>query len=187
MNTPNKLTVIRVILIPFFMLFYMNFGIVGRYLALAVFLIAAITDHFDGKLARKHNQITTFGKLMDPMADKLLILSALICFVSQSVPFVTPWVVVIILARELIVTGIRMLALGENTVIAASMWGKMKSVSQIVLVIAAMLREILVMHMAETAEWTDWCLCVLVIAAVALTILSGWDYVWKNRHLIQFR
>ncbi len=187
MNTPNKLTLLRVILIPVYMVFYLACGTPGLYLAIATFLLASWTDHLDGKLARKYNQVTTFGKLMDPLADKILTMAALISFVAKDIPYVTAGVVMVILARELIVTGIRMLAMGENQVIAASMWGKSKTVSQMVLVIAVMVFEIVKVHLPEAAGICDWITLGLTMIATILTVYSGFDYVWKNRKLITFQ
>lgn len=187
MNTPNKLTLFRVFLIPIYMICYLCFGMVGTYLAIAVFLLASWTDHLDGKLARKNNQVTTFGKLMDPLADKMLTMAALISFVERDIPYVTAGVVMVILARELIVTGIRMLAMGENQVIAASMWGKAKTVSQFVLVIAVMVFEIAKGFFSLWAGILDGITLVLTVVATVLTIYSGFDYVWKNRSLLTFR
>lgn len=187
MNTPNKLTLLRVILIPVYMIFYLCCGLTGLYMAIAVFLLATLTDHLDGKLARKNGQITTFGKLMDPLADKMLIMSALICFVAKGIPYITPGVVMVILARELIVTGIRLIAMGENRVIAASMWGKAKTVSQFILVTAVMVFEIVKTYAPAATGICDGIVLVLTVAAVLLTVYSGFDYTWKNRSLITFR
>ncbi len=187
MNTPNKLTLVRVILIPVYMWFYLMESEAALYAAIAVFVAAALTDQLDGYLARKNNQVTTFGKLMDPLADKLLIMSALICFVQQDVKYITSWVVVIILARELIVSGVRMIAMGENTVIAASIWGKAKTVSQLVLVIAVMVFEALCLQLPQVQGVCDVIICIFTVIATVLTIFSGWDYVWKNKGLLSFK
>ena len=101
MNLPNKLTLLRVILIPLFMILFLSCGTVGLYLALVTFILAAVTDFFDGQIARRTNSVTTFGKLMDPMADKLLTLGALVCFLAADVPYINAWVLIIIIAREL--------------------------------------------------------------------------------------
>lgn len=186
MNTPNKLTLFRVILIPIYMIFYLCCGTPGLYLAIVAFVLAALTDHLDGRLARKRNQVTTFGKLMDPLADKILIMAALISFVARGIPYVNAGVVMIILARELLVTGIRMLAMGDNHVIAASMWGKFKTVSQLILVIAVMVFELLKLYLPAAADICDGFTLVLTVAATVLTIYSGFDYIWKNRSLLTF-
>lgn len=182
MNTPNKLTLFRVILVPFFMWALLSELYCA---ALAIFVIASLTDQLDGHLARKNNQVTTFGKLMDPLADKILTVSALVCLMSIGADFVNAWVVMIIIARELIVTGIRLLALGENKVIAASVWGKAKTVSQMAAIIAVMLDLLVPLRFGAS---TFLCLTFwLVAAAVLLTVYSGIDYVVKNRHLITFK
>ncbi len=187
MNTPNKLTVLRVVLIPIFMIFYLSGREWSVYAALIVFGLAAATDRLDGKLARKYNQITTFGKLMDPLADKILIMSALICFVQKDIKYIGAGVVMVILARELLVTGIRTLAMGENTVIAASPWGKAKTVSQFILVISVMVFEAVEFHLPQFGGMFNSITLVIVVAVVLLTVYSGWDYIWKNRSLLTFK
>lgn len=184
MTTPNMLTLLRVIMVPIFMWMLLS----GWYIAaLIVFIMASLTDQLDGYLARKNNQITTFGKLMDPLADKILTISALICLMGINVDFINSWVVMIIIARELIVTGIRQLAMGENTVIAASKWGKAKTVSQMAALIAIMLDLVfpglLRFGSSPLCAVTFW----LVVLAVVLTVYSGFDYIIKNRHLITFK
>lgn len=187
MNTPNKLTLLRVLLIPVFMICYLSLGKVGIYLAIVTFVLATWTDHLDGKLARKNHQVTTFGKLMDPLADKMLIMAALLCFIERDIPYINAGVVMVILARELIVTGVRMLAMGENQVIAASMWGKSKTVSQFILVVAVMVFEILGGYLPVLNGFLNGVILLLTVVAVVLTIYSGFDYVWKNRKLITFQ
>ncbi len=182
MNTPNKLTLIRVILVPVFMwAFLKGFDIA----AIIIFALAAITDQLDGYLARKNNQVTTFGKLMDPIADKVLTIAALVCFIEAGADFVTSWVVMLVIARELIVTGIRLIAVGENQVIAASSWGKAKTVSQMVTLIAIMVDRIIPLRIggSQFLCLTFW----LVVLTVVLTVYSGVDYVVKNRRLITFK
>lgn len=187
MNTPNKLTVLRIILIPIYMLFYIMDAQWSIYVALAVYVAAALTDQLDGHLARKNNQITTFGKLMDPLADKVLVLAALVCFVEKDVPYITPWVIVIILAREFIVSGVRMLAMGEKNVIAASIWGKAKTVSQFVLTVAVMVFQAVAVYLPSIIPITDVLIGIMTVVSVILTIFSGFDYVWKNRSLITLK
>ena len=142
MNLPNKLTMLRVIFIPVFMFFFLCCGKAGLFLALITFILAAITDYFDGSIARRTKSVTTFGKLMDPMADKLLTFAAFVCFLGAGVPFINAWFVMILLVRELLVTGIRMLALENGEVIAASFLGKLKTVSQFVLIIFVLINRI---------------------------------------------
>ncbi len=196
MNTPNKLTLFRVILIPVYMFFYLFNTTWSLCAALFVFVLASWTDRLDGHLARKYNQVTTFGKLMDPLADKILIMSAFICFVEKGIPYVNSAVVMIILARELIVTGIRLIAMGENAVIAASIWGKAKTVSQFVLCIGVMTFEIAkrflpmfdtVTDITMVEGLFDIVVLVFVVVATALTVISGIDYIWKSRKYITFK
>ena len=134
MNTPNKLTMLRVILIPFFVVFLLgNFGTWSKWVALAIFIVASLTDMLDGYLARRDNLVTNFGKFMDPLADKLLVCSALICFVElDKLP---AWMVIIIIAREFIISGFRLVASDNGIVIAASWWGKSKTISQMIMII----------------------------------------------------
>ncbi len=194
MNTPNKLTIIRAVMIPLFMALYLMDGMGWLIGAILVFLAAAITDHYDGKLARQNNQVTTFGKLMDPIADKLLIFGAFLCFMQKGVGHINAWVIMIVLLREFLVTGVRMLAMGEDNVIAASIWGKLKTVSQFVLVIAVMVFELATMCFEFVPLSTDIIAYIMdvltyimVVVSVILTIFSGWDYVWKNRALLTFK
>ena len=138
MNTPNKLTVLRILLVPFFVAFLLIKQIPYNYLwATLIFAIASITDTIDGKMARKYNLVTDFGKFMDPLADKILVTSALVCFIELG--FVNSIMVVIILAREFMVTSLRLIASGKGKVIAASMWGKVKTVSQMVGIVVILL------------------------------------------------
>lgn len=179
MNTPNKLTLFRVILVPFFIWFlYMDWNI----LSIITFAVASYTDYLDGHLARKNGIVTTFGKLMDPLADKILTISALVCFLELDVRFLGAWMVVLIIARELIVTGIRLIALSENKVIAASWWGKSKTVSQLVAIILMMVDRIMPLTVFGI-EITMIAIWVMVV----LTAYSGYDYVKKNFSLLQFK
>ncbi len=137
MNLPNKLAVLRMILVPFFVLAILWPFPHHFLVALALFGVASYTDHLDGMLARKNNQITDFGKFMDPLADKILVISALVCFVSLNLCDV--WLVLLIIAREFMVTSIRLVAAGKGSVIAANNWGKIKTVSQIVAICVILL------------------------------------------------
>ena len=184
MNIPNILTILRVLMVPVFMWALLTGYFVA---ATVIFVIASFTDHLDGYLARKNNQVTTFGKLMDPLADKILTISALVCLCGMQANFVTPAVVMIIIARELIVTGVRQLAMGEKTVIAASIWGKAKTVSQMAAIIAVLIDcaypEFLRFGVSDWQALTFW----LVALSVVLTVYSGLDYIVKNRKLITFK
>lgn len=171
MNTPNKLTVARMILVPFlviFMLFDWG-GDYNRYICLAIFITASVTDWFDGYLARKYNLVTNFGKFMDPLADKLLVCSALICLVELD--RLEAWIVIIIIAREFIISGFRLVAADSGIVIAASYWGKFKTVSQMFMVI------VLIMDLGGVFDVIG---TVLIWASLILTIVSLVDYVAKN-------
>lgn len=175
MNTPNKLTVSRMIMVPVFMVFLMEARIpYHMLLALLVFVLASVTDLIDGKLARKYNQITNFGKLMDPLADKLLVTAALICFVSLGLADV--WAVVIIVAREFLVTSIRLIAADSGKVIPANIWGKIKTNGQIIAVVVTMLASFFALP-AAVGE-------VFVWIAAAFTVVSGIQYAYAYREYI---
>lgn len=135
MNTPNKLTVARMILVPFLVIFMLTgWGReANRWICLAIFVAASVTDWFDGHLARKYNLITNFGKFMDPLADKLLVCSAMICMIELD--RLPAWVVIIIIGREFIISGFRLIAAENGVVIAANYWGKFKTVSQMIMII----------------------------------------------------
>ena len=170
MNTPNKLTIARIIMIPFFVAFLM-YDITGnadKWIALAIFVIASLTDTLDGYLARKYHLVTNFGKFMDPLADKLLVCSALICFTATGQ--LAAWITIIIIAREFIISGFRLVAADNGVVIAASYWGKFKTAFQMTAVI------LLIFNIPALTLVTN----MVVVIAVALTIISLVDYVAKN-------
>ncbi len=175
MNLANRLTLLRIILVPVFMVFLLNKITYGEYLAAGVFVIAALTDSLDGYIARKHNQVTQLGKLMDPLADKLLITAALISLVQMDK--LSAWIVMVIVAREFVVTGLRSIAASEGQVIAASIWGKLKTISQVVAVVAIILNnypfKLINVPFDEIAIWT----------AVVLTLVSMVDYLYKSRKI----
>ena len=139
MNLPNKLTIMRVILIPFFVFFLLSpyFPAYGNYIAVAIFIVASLTDMLDGKIARKYNLVTNFGKFMDPLADKLLVCSAMICLIELD--RLAAWIVIVIIAREFIISGFRLVASDNGVVIAASYWGKFKTTFQMLMVIVLIL------------------------------------------------
>lgn len=175
MNLPNKLTILRVILIPFFVVF-MLFDITGaadKWIALAIFCIASLTDMLDGKIARKYNLVTNFGKFMDPLADKLLVCTALICLTSMNRLNVI--VVLVIIAREFIISGFRLVASDNGIVIAASYWGKFKTVSQMALII------VLIMDLGGVWNVVG---TVLTWVALILTVVSLIDYIAKNKQVL---
>ncbi len=172
MNLPNKLTIFRVILIPFFLLFlYTDFwGNANSYVAIAIFIIASLTDLLDGKIARKYNLVTNFGKFMDPLADKLLVCSAMIALVDLGK--LQGWIVIIIIAREFIISGFRLIASDNGVVIAASYWGKFKTTFQMIMIILLTL-DLQLPYMTVVNN-------VIVYIALALTIISLLDYIFKN-------
>ncbi len=168
MNTPNKLTVLRMVLVPIFMVVYMLDSIpYHTYFAAAIFILASATDFLDGYLARKNNLVTNFGKFMDPLADKLLVTGALLCLMERDI--VAFWVVMIIIAREFIVSGLRLVAVTKGIVIAAGSLGKLKTVTQLIAVSAAIL--------ALSPVLVD----ALIYLSAFLTVLSGADYLIQNR------
>lgn len=187
MNLPNKLTLLRILLVPFFVFFLMagHSGALSL-LALLVFATASLTDMLDGKIARSRGLITTFGKLMDPLADKILVMSAMICFVALGLA--PAWVVIVILTREFLVTSLRLIAAGEGLVIAADKWGKVKTVTQMVWIIWVLLWLWLASSpLALPTEFDAFgrgAATVLMYASVFFTLLSGFNYVWKNRALL---
>ncbi|MBQ7793428.1 MAG: CDP-diacylglycerol--glycerol-3-phosphate 3-phosphatidyltransferase [Clostridia bacterium] len=179
MNTANKITLFRVVLIPIFMVLFMMESTACRIGALAVFVIAALSDAADGYIARNYNQITNFGKFVDPLADKMLTTAAFLIMLHYG--RMSPYALMIVLAREFMVSGIRQLAAADGTVIAASLWGKLKTVSQMVAIIAAIILMLPFFPEAAAMLITD----ILVWLSVAFTILSGVDYLWKNRSVLK--
>ncbi len=176
MNTANKLTIFRVVLVPFFVVFMLyDFTAYNRYIALGIFAIATITDKLDGTIARKYNMITSFGKFMDPIADKLLVSSALVCLTAlEEIP---AWAVIIIIAREFIISGIRIIAAEGGVAIAASTWGKSKTVAQMAMIIVILLN-IDALFIAEQ---------ILIYLSLALTVISAADYLIKNKNVLSFK
>ena len=182
MNLPNKLTMLRIILIPAFLVLVLVDRIPMHYLwSLIVFLAACITDTLDGNIARKRNLVTDFGKLMDPLADKLLVMSALVAFIP--VAGVPVWVVVVILGREFMVTSLRLIAAGKGGVIAADKWGKVKTISQMVWLNYTLL----MLWLFPEAGWAHILFVVLMGIVVATTVLSGANYMLKNKALYSDR
>lgn len=177
MNIPNTLTILRVVLIPFFVIF-MLFDVtdVDKYIALAIFIVASLTDMLDGYLARKNHQVTNFGKFMDPLADKLLVCTAIICLMDlDKLPSL---VVIIIIAREFIISGFRLVASDNGIVIAASWWGKTKTVSQMFMIILLILD---LGGMFATLE------TILIYLSLILTIVSLGDYILKNKQVLSMQ
>ncbi len=176
MNLPNKLTLLRVIMIPLLVVFLLvpAFRSFGDYAAFAVFLLASITDMLDGYIARKYNMITNFGKFMDPLADKLLVCSAMICLIEMG--RIPSWVVVIIISREFIISGFRLIASERGFVIAANIFGKIKTVCQMIMIL------MLILYFDN--DIYRICCQVLIIISVVLTVLSLVIYMWQNRSVL---
>jgi len=176
MNLPNKLTIFRVILIPFFVFFVLTdyAGAASKWIALGIFIVASLTDLLDGQIARKRNLVTNFGKFMDPIADKLLVCSALICLVD--IGRIYSWVVIVIISREFVISGFRLIASDNGVVLAASYWGKFKTTFQMVM-ICLMIADIPNEAVSVVTDIVMW-------AALALTVISLADYLWKNRSIL---
>lgn len=176
MNTPNKLTILRIILVPVFMAFMLAIPKSEVYItvSLVIFIIASLTDTLDGYLARKNNLITNFGKLMDPLADKMLTTAAYLGLLSMG--RASAWAIMLILTREFIVSGIRLVAAGSGKVIAASLWGKAKTVFQMISIIAAFL----LMYPVCPEETGILITGILVWISAVITVISGAEYVIKN-------
>ena len=177
MNLPNKLTVLRIIMVPFFV-FFMLFDITGaadKWIALVIFCVASLTDMLDGKIARKYNLVTNFGKFMDPLADKLLVCSAMICLIELD--RLAAWIVIVIIAREFIISGFRLVASDNGVVIAASYWGKFKTTFQMLMVIVPILDiQMPFFQILGT---------VLTYVALILTVVSLIDYIVKNKDVLK--
>lgn len=183
MNLPNKLTLLRVILVPFMVAVLLS-NIPHNYLiAGLIFAVASITDYFDGKIARARNLITDFGKLVDPVADKLLVTAAITCFVENGL--CSSWVLIIILAREFAVTSMRMVAAGRGNVIAANMWGKVKTVSQMFSIIAIFVMQWIAQLTASEALGSVFFVIgsVLLWICAGLTLISGAVYMLQNKEV----
>ena len=177
MNLPNKLTVLRMIMIVPFVVFMLTpaGGGAGKWIALALFVIASLTDLLDGKIARKYNLVTTFGKFMDPLADKLLVCAAMICLVEMG--RIPAWIVIIIISREFIISGFRLVAADNGVVIAASYWGKFKTTFQMLMIIVLILN--------FPGRFFEILGIILTWVALILTIVSLCDYLIKNKDVLK--
>ena len=176
MNLPNKLTIVRIIMIPFFVFFLLTDFVAGsKWIATVLFCAASLTDFLDGHIARKYNLVTNFGKFMDPLADKMLVSSAFICLVAQNK--IAAWIVIVIIAREFVISGFRLVASDSGVVIAASYWGKFKTVFQMLMVIVLIL-DIPNPFFAVLGT-------VLTYIALALTVVSLIDYIAKNKNVLK--
>lgn len=175
MNLPNKLTLLRVAMIPLFMFFYL-YPVVpyAHVITVVLFIGAFFTDFLDGNIARKRNIVTNFGKIMDPLADKVLVAAAMVCLTASGI--VNPWITVLVLAREFTVSGIRIAAAAEGNVVAASMWGKLKTTWQFIAITTALLfmqKNVIV----DLFMWIN----------LLLTVLSGVDYIIKNKQYMSYK
>lgn len=196
MNTPNKLTVLRMILVPFFVASLLAGDSLPHHnlIALVIFAAASYTDHLDGKIARSRNLVTTFGKFMDPLADKIMVISALVCFVSQGLADV--WLVLLIIFREFMVTSVRLVAADTGVVVAANNWGKAKTVSQIVAILAILFLQYLLELVSigvlpaftvfggDPAAWFTFFGNLLLLVTTALALLSGLIYLIQNWKIV---
>ena len=192
MNLANKLTLIRIFLVPVFLVFISKSGIpYGSFIATFIFIVASITDKLDGYVARSRNQITNFGKFMDPLADKLLVTAALISLVELHI--VPAWAAVVIIAREFAVSGLRSIAAAQGRIIAASWWGKIKTVIQIIAIILLLLKvnihdSIELKHFITDnyylKEFFTIVPTIMLMVAVVITIISGYDYFKKNKEAV---
>ncbi|MCX5680722.1 MAG: CDP-diacylglycerol--glycerol-3-phosphate 3-phosphatidyltransferase [Candidatus Omnitrophica bacterium] len=190
MNLANKLTLSRIVLAFFFILSIHQPGVASAIVATLIFTVASLTDYYDGYVAKKYGLQTDFGKLMDPIADKFLILSAFIVFVRMNI--VADWMVILIFTREILITGLRIFALTKDKIIAAERAGKHKTVSQIVAIYIILgfiifKRSVLALSGWTTAidQWWSVGINVTMLVTVALTLISGFSYLWTNRDLIQ--
>ena len=178
MNTPNKLTIARMIIVPFLVIFLLTGwgGEANRYISLTLFVVASVTDWFDGYLARKNNLVTNFGKFMDPLADKLLVCSAMICMIDLK--RLSAWFVIINIAREFIISGFRLIAAENGIVIAANYWGKFKTASQMIMII------LLILHFDGIFVILEQ---IFIWLSLALTIISLITYIWQNRTVLSMQ
>lgn len=199
MNLPNKLTIFRILLIPVIMIVYgirawrtpmfegMDALTISNFIILILIFIGSITDFLDGKIARKYNLVTNFGKFLDPIADKLLVVTGFVILMDQSKTYGNSlfswWMLAIILAREFIISGMRLIAVENNKVIAASMWGKVKTTIQFITLIYLFLG---IAHSSKQSGYVlyDTIGLILIYATLVATIFSGWDYLAKNKDVL---
>lgn len=189
MNLPNKLTVLRILLTFIFIIFISLNGLAPKIIAFFIFIIASLTDYYDGYLARRNNQVTDFGKLMDPIADKILILSAFLAFVQMQL--IGAWMVIVIFSREVLITGLRIFAISRGKVLEAEAAGKHKTVSQMVatfLIFIFIIFKEMLLKFYSWGQTIDYIfrigIFVLMLITVSLTVISGLSYLWRNRKLI---
>jgi len=189
MNIANRLTVLRIILTFVFMFFLFCHGLWAKALSLAIFIFAALSDFFDGRIAHKKNMVTDFGKLMDPIADKILVLAAFTAFVQMQL--IDAWMFVIIVSREILITSLRLFALNKGKVLSAAKAGKHKTVSQMAVILYILgfivLKEIMLAFFTWNPAWERFfrdSVYILMLLTVGLTLYSGLYYLWENRKVI---
>ena len=189
MNIANRLTLLRIILTFVFMFFLFCHGMWAKGLSLAIFIFAALSDFFDGRIAHKKNMVTDFGKLMDPIADKILVLAAFTAFVQMQL--IDAWMFVIIVSREILITSLRLFALNKGKVLSAAKAGKHKTVSQMAVILYILgfivLKEIMLAFFTWNPAWERFfrdSVYILMLLTVGLTLYSGLYYLWENRKVI---
>ena len=189
MNIANRLTVLRIILTFVFMFFLFCHGLWAKALSFLIFIFAALSDFFDGRLAHKKNMVTDFGKLMDPIADKILVLAAFAAFVQMQL--IDAWMFVIVIAREILITSLRLFALNKGKVLSASRVGKHKTLSQMAVIFTILsfivMKETMLTFFTWNPAWEDLFrqgIYLLMLITVGLTIYSGLAYLWENRKII---
>jgi len=189
MNIANRLTLLRIVLTFVFMFFLFCHGLWAKVLSLLLFIFAALSDFFDGRIAQKKNMVTDFGRLMDPIADKILVLAAFAAFVQMQL--IPAWMFVIIISREIIITSLRLFALNKGRVLSASKAGKHKTFSQMAVILFILLFIVLKEMMLAFFTWNPaWeklfsrSIYILMFLVVTLTLYSGLSYLWKNRKVI---
>lgn len=189
MNIANRLTLLRIILTFVFMFFLFCHGLWAKVLSLAIFIFAALSDLFDGMIAQKRNMVTDFGKLMDPIADKILVLAAFAAFVQMQV--IEAWMFVIIVSREIMITSLRLFALNKGKVLSATKAGKHKTASQMFVIFSILgfivLKEVMLTFFIWNPSWeaiSRQGIYIFMLLTVALTLYSGLSYLWDNRKII---
>ena len=189
MNIANKITLLRIILTFVFMFFLFCQGFWPKAVALAIFIFAALSDFFDGRIAYKKNMVTDFGRLMDPIADKILVLAAFAAFVQMQL--IEAWMFVIIISREILITSLRLFALNKGKVLSATRAGKHKTLSQMIVIFVILgfivLKEVMLVFFTWNPVWEKFFrqgIYILMLLTVGLTLYSGLSYVWENRKII---
>jgi len=189
MNIANKLTMLRIVLTFVFMFFFFCHGLWAKVLSLVIFIIAALSDFFDGVIAQRKNMVTDFGRLMDPIADKILVLAAFAAFVQMQL--IEAWMFVIIVSREILITSLRLFALNKGKVLSATRAGKHKTVSQMLVIFSILgfivVKEVLLTYFTWNPGWENifrQAIYILMLLTVGLTLYSGVSYLWENRKVI---